>query len=220
MGGKIYTGQVDNAQDCSCLNIVLPSVPGLEPDNFHLMEQQVCPSCRCVYQRRNLTVIYAVVVFLCILISGFSVYLLMTQIICPRFIVISMSYKEQRDDEIVMEEVTESPPSGQDKYPAASETPPHQTPPLSSGMNRRSRFPYFNLIWHHQSQWQQDLDRQQRNIYTDHTMLNWLCTYYLSSYFSIFYTHFNKILALGEIAMASISTFFSYDGKKTQKLHL
>lgn len=40
------------------------------------------------------------------------------------------------------------------------------------GMNRRSRFPCLNMFWHHQSQWQEDLNRQQRNIYTDHTMLN------------------------------------------------
>ena len=65
--------------------------------------------------RRNLTVIYAVVVFLCILISGFAIYLFVTQIICPRFNV-SVSYKEQRDDEIVMEEVTEQSNSGQDQH--------------------------------------------------------------------------------------------------------
>ena len=40
------------------------------------------------------------------------------------------------------------------------------------GMNRRSRFPCLNMFWHHQSQWQEDLNRQQRNIYTDHAMLN------------------------------------------------
>ena len=51
MGGKIYTGQVDKAQDCSCMNIVLPSIPDLKATNFKLMEEQVCPTCRCLYQR-------------------------------------------------------------------------------------------------------------------------------------------------------------------------
>jgi len=182
MGGKIYTGQVDNARDCSCQNIVLPSIPDLKPDNYQLVEQQVCPACRCVYQRRNLTVIYAVVVFLIILISSFAIYLLITQIIYPRFL-FSVSYKEQRDDEgIIMEEVaadSTSASGGQDEQQNkndlvqtgnGSDGGGQETEML--GMNRRSRFPCLNMFWHHQSQWQEDLNRQQRNIYTDHAMLN------------------------------------------------
>lgn len=173
---------MDNARDCSCQNIVLPSIPDLKPDNYQLVEQQVCPACRCVYQRRNLTVIYAVVVFLIILISSFAIYLLITQIIYPRFL-FSVSYKEQRDDEgIIMEEVaadSTSASGGQDEQ--QNKNDPAQTGNGSDGggqetemlgLNRRSRFPCLNMFWHHQSQWQEDLNRQQRNIYTDHTMLN------------------------------------------------
>ena len=59
--------------------------------------------------------IYAVVVFLCILISAFAIYLFVTQIVCQRFN-LSVSYKEQHDDEIVMEEVTEQSNAGQDQH--------------------------------------------------------------------------------------------------------
>lgn len=158
MSGKIYTGQVDNAQDCSCPNVVLPSIPHLKPENYQIMDQQVCPTCKCSYQRRNLTVIYAVVVFVCVLVSAFAFYLIMTQVIWPRFIV-SLSYKEQRDDEIVMEEVTEN---------SKAENQPQPDQASSS----RSKFLLINYISHHQSKWQKDLHEQQRNIYQDHTMLN------------------------------------------------
>ena len=59
--------------------------------------------------------IYAVVVFLCILISGFAIYLFVIRIVWQRFN-LSVSYKEQHDDEIVMEEVTEQSNAGQDQH--------------------------------------------------------------------------------------------------------
>ena len=112
-----------------------------------------------VYQRRNLTVIYAVVGFLIILISSFAIYLLITQIIYPRFL-FSVSYKEQQDDEgIIMEEVaadSTSASGGQDEQ--QNKNDPAQTGNGGGqetemlGMNRRSRFPCLNVFWHHQSQ--------------------------------------------------------------------
>lgn len=162
MSGQVYTGQVDNAQDCSCANIVLPSIPDLQKANYGLVESQACPLCQCSYQRRNLTIIYLCVVFILVIISGFALYLLLSQVIWPK-IGVSFSYKQQHDDEhLAMEEVNEDS-SGQvkssdfDSYSATASS---------------SRFSWVNSLSRQQQKWRQDLHRQQKNIYQDHAMLN------------------------------------------------
>ena len=159
MPGQIYIHSVKNAKDCQCHNVVLPAIPDLAPENYPIMETHVCPTCKCIYQRRNLTVIYYVVVFICILIALFATYIFIAQIIWPRFM-ISLTYKEQRDDEIAMEEVDESKTSReQDDFLATQES-------------NQGRYSVLNFLRNQQSKWQRDLHQQQRNIYQDHSMLN------------------------------------------------
>jgi hypothetical protein len=52
------------------------------------------------------------------------------------------------------------------------------------------------MFWHHQSQWQQDLNRQQRNIYTDHAMLNWAKDVF---FLSIFYSRGHSLTTLTKL---------------------
>jgi hypothetical protein len=99
MASKIYIGNVANARDCSCPKIVLPSIPMLEPKDYDQANHHVCPMCKCVYQRRNLTVMFGVVTFVIILISTFVVYLLVSQVVWPRVILLT-TYKEHKDDEV------------------------------------------------------------------------------------------------------------------------
>ncbi len=75
---------------------------------------------------------------------------------------ISLAYKEQKDDEIVMEEVPNESSSQASKMEILD----------SEHLRAQSRFSFINFINHHQSRWQQNLHRQQQNIYQDHTMLN------------------------------------------------
>ena len=73
---------------------------------------------------------------------------------------ISLTYKEQRDDEIAMEEVDESKTSrDQDDF-------------LTTQESNQGRFSALNFLRNQQSKWQRDLHQQQRNIYQDHSMLN------------------------------------------------
>lgn len=163
MSGKVYTGQVDTAQDCSCANIVLTSIPDLQLANYALVESQACPACQCSYQRRNLTIIYFSVVFILVIISGFALYLLLSQIIWPK-IGVSFSYKQQHDDEhLAMEEVNDQDSTKISDLDSASS---------SAAMSSTSRFSWVNNLSRQQSKWRQDLHRQQKNIYQDHAMLN------------------------------------------------
>ena len=91
------SGHADNAKDCSCQRIVLPLIPDLSQENIELVNQDVCPTCRCDYQRRNLTLIFIVVTLICIIIVTFIVYLFIVKFLWPRFIV-PMTYKEQTDE--------------------------------------------------------------------------------------------------------------------------
>ena len=156
MPGQIYINSVKNANDCQCRNIVLPSIPELTSDNYPIMQLHVCPTCKCIYQRRNLTIISYVVIFICVLIGLFVSYIFISQLIWPRFL-ISLSYKEQRDDDIAMEEV---------------EPKPQREEREVFEQNSNSRFSALNFIRNQQSKWQRDLHQQQRNIYQDHSMLN------------------------------------------------
>lgn len=159
MPGQIYIHAVKNANDCQCQNVVLPSIPDLAPENYPIMQLHVCPVCKCIYQRRNLAVISYVVVFVCILIALFVSYIFIAQVIWPRFL-ISLSYKEQRDDEIAMEEVDEESKKTEDD------------PENEVLNNQSSRFSVLNFLQNQQSKWQRELHQQQRNIYQDHSMLN------------------------------------------------
>lgn len=165
MSGQIYTGQVDKSQDCGCRNIVLPSIPGLKPENYKIVDEHVCPTCKCVYQRRNLAIIHIVVVFIVVLVTGFTGYLCISHLIWPKLFAVSLSYKEHKDDddEMAMEEVNDSNPQVpvQDHGEEAS----HNNSKLR-------RIPLFSQISQSQTKWHQDLHQQQRNIYEDHSMLN------------------------------------------------
>lgn len=82
------------------------------------------------------------------------------QFLWPRLFV-SLSYKTQRDDdEISMEEVN----SQNDKM--AQNFEPKVLPV------NPSRFQFINYWNAQNAKWKENLQRQQRNIYQDHTMLN------------------------------------------------
>ena len=66
--------------------------PKLSPNNIQLVQQDVCPTCRCDYQRRNVTMIFIVVTILCTIIMLFVMYLFIMKICWPRFIR-PMTYK-------------------------------------------------------------------------------------------------------------------------------
>jgi len=155
---QVYTSTEENLKDCSCRNVVLPAIPDLLPENYDVLDQHVCPTCKCTYQRRNLNVIFGVVIFVSVLLSIFAIYVFIYKVIWPK-IFASTSYKEQRDDDMVLEDMNEEP-----TVDIASST----SMPASSS----SRFPMINFIFHQNSKWQRDLAQQQRNIYEDHTMLN------------------------------------------------
>ncbi len=100
ISSQIYIGKVTKAKDCSCPKIVLPKIlgghHGLDQDELDL---HACPWCKCVYQRRNLFVMYVVVTMIISVIGFFMVYVILVELILPRIGRLP-SYKQQTNDEV------------------------------------------------------------------------------------------------------------------------
>ncbi len=100
---KIYIGSVTNTKDCSCPNIVLPKLLGGDDNVAQAgdqdLDKHVCPLCKCVYQRRNLMVMYVVVSMVIIIISMFVAYVVIVEVILPK-INRMPTYKQQTNDEV------------------------------------------------------------------------------------------------------------------------
>lgn len=151
---QVYTSNEDNVKDCSCRNVVLSAIPDLLPENFEVLDQHVCPNCKCTYERHNLNVIFGAVLIVSVLLCILCVYLIIYKVLWPK-IRASTSYKEQREEAMVLEDMN------------LEHTDENTSRPVPS-----SRFSAVNFILHRNSKWQQELAKQQRNIYDDHTMLN------------------------------------------------
>lgn len=154
----VYIGHAENAQGCSCSSIVLPMIkPKLSPNNIQLVQQDVCPTCRCDYQRRNVTMIFIVVTILCTIILLLVMYLFIWKICWPRFIR-PMTYKEHTD-EMIMEAM-----AGADPETESSAEQENLAPESSRSNNdgtKKSRFPVLDFLTKSKSKWQSDLQHQQ-----------------------------------------------------------
>ena len=149
--------------------VIFPFFSDLSSSNFRLVKQDVCPRCQCDYQRRNTTLIFTVVILICIIIATFLIYILVVKLIWPKFFV-PRTYKEQTD-EINLEAITANnetngeaiDANGDDDQGSGSQAE-HKT--------KTSRFPVLAFLTKKQSKWQRELKEQQAHIYEDHTMLN------------------------------------------------
>ena len=110
--------------------------PKLSPNNIQLVQQDVCPTCRCDYQRRNVTMIFIVVTILCTIILLFVMYLFIMKICWPRFIR-PMTYKEHTD-EMIMEAMAADPET---ESSAEQDLPPDSSRSNNEG-TRKSRLVY------------------------------------------------------------------------------
>ena len=140
----------------------------LSSSNFRTVKQDVCPRCQCDYQRRNTTLIFTVVVLICVIIATFLIYILVVKLIWPKFFV-PRTYKEQTD-EINLEAITANNETNGEATTNGGED--DQGSGSQGEQKSKSRFPVLAFLSKRQSKWQRDLKEQQAHIYEDHTMLN------------------------------------------------